>query len=42
LTEQGGQVPGLRRYFMPGTIIPKTIAVAWAVLFLENFHWHCR
>src|ERR1700681_403304 len=41
LTDHGGQVPGLQRYFMPGTIIPKTIAAAWVVLFLENFRWHC-
>lgn len=28
---------GWRNYLMPGTAIPKVIAVAWAVLFLENF-----
>jgi hypothetical protein len=26
-----------RNLLMPGTVIPKVIAVAWAVLFLENF-----
>jgi hypothetical protein len=42
LAKHGGQVEGPRRYLMPGTIIPKTIAVAWMVLLLENFHCTCR
>jgi hypothetical protein len=42
LTKHDGQVKGFAQYFMPGTIIPKTIAVAWVVLFLENFHGRCQ
>lgn len=30
---------GPRYYLMPGTAIPVTIAVAWLVIFLENFKW---
>jgi len=26
-------------YLMPGTTIPIVIAVAWTVIFLENFEW---
>jgi hypothetical protein len=32
LTKEGGQIEGWRRYIMPGTIIPKTIALAWVAL----------
>ncbi len=36
LADQGGQVKGWLRYFMPGTIIPKAIALAWVVLLFEK------
>jgi hypothetical protein len=41
LTELGKQAyPGrLVNLLMPGTTIPIAIALAWAVIFLENFKW---
>jgi hypothetical protein len=36
LSDQGGQVKGWRRHFMPGSVIPKAIAFVWVALLVET------